>query len=366
MHIDNNGVAVSDISTQTGVVYTMNSVADLHTPRYRSGSVARMLRLPVATLRIWERRYQVAAPATTAAGHRLYSSADVQRLALVKQLVDLGHAISSVASLDMAALQEVASTHASTLATMTRQALSSAPAAEGAAQPAVAVLGDGLWRRVLQLPQASRQPSLWRLQSLPDGLLTAGASLPAATTDCDLLLAHVPALHEDSVLALRTLAQGLGAHRVAVVYGFAAAGVLDGLRQAGVALQRDPLSNAALGRWLQGLLAGRAPAGAAPLDAAVTPPSLQVEPVAPRRYDDAALADFAGLSSTIACECPRHVAELLVQLSHFERYCADCAHRSPEDADLHRYLGQVSGTARALFETALERIAVHEGLMAPA
>jgi hypothetical protein len=88
--------------------------------------------------------------------------------------------------------------------------------------------------------------------------------------------------------------------------------------------------------------------------------------VAPRRYDDAALTDFASLSSTIACECPRHIAELLMQLSHFEAYSADCEHQSPADASLHAYLGKVAGTARALFEAALERVAIEEGLMLPA
>uniref|UniRef100_UPI0012FB58F4 MerR family transcriptional regulator n=1 Tax=Azohydromonas aeria TaxID=2590212 RepID=UPI0012FB58F4 len=85
-------------------------------PRYRSGAVARMLRMPVATLRIWERRYQVATPVTSPSGHRLYSAADVKRLALLRQLTTLGHAIGSLAPLDVAALRQVAATHAGVLA----------------------------------------------------------------------------------------------------------------------------------------------------------------------------------------------------------------------------------------------------------
>lgn len=344
----------------------MTTSPDPQSARYRSGAVARMLRLPVATLRIWERRYQVAAPATTAAGHRLYNAADVQRLALVKQLVDLGHAISSVAALDMTALQEVASTHAGTLATMTRTAFTAVQ--PGAAAPApihLAVLGEALCHRVAQLPQLRRQPSGWRLVPLPELASSALVQPVDPSLACELLLVHLPALHADSLVRLQSLAEQIGAQHIAVLYGFAATGVLDTLRDAGVSLQRDPLSNVALGRWLQSLVAGLLPKTGA---SALTPSldtTLPLSPVAPRIYDDAALADFAGLSSTIACECPQHVVELLVQLSHFEDYCRECADRSPADADLHRYLGQVSGTARALFETALERIAVHEGLMAP-
>jgi MerR family transcriptional regulator, light-induced transcriptional regulator len=346
----------------------MMALPDLHTPRYRSGSVARMLRLPVATLRIWERRYQVAAPATTPAGHRLYSAADVQRLALVKQLVDLGHAISSVASLDMAALQEVASTHASTLATMSRVA-PALPQEAREATPTLRVLGEALRERVAQLVLPRRAEPQWRLLPAgPDALAAqdAGDVVPPheRPQSCDLLLVHEPALHLDALPRLQALAAEHGAVQLAVLYGFAPAAVLAQLRQAGMALQHDPISALALGRWLLQLL--RPPATPVADPARNMPAGLALpSTVPPRVYDDAALADFAGLSSTIACECPRHVADLLVQLSNFERYCADCAHRSPEDADLHQYLGQVSGTARALFETALERIAVHEGLLPP-
>ena len=90
------------------------------------------------------------------------------------------------------------------------------------------------------------------------------------------------------------------------------------------------------------------------------------ESVPPRRWDDAALADFASLSPTMACDCPRHVVELLMQLSSFEDYSADCVHRSPADAALHAYLKRVAGASRALFESALERVAIQEGLILPA
>ena len=89
-----------------------DSGASDDTPRHRSGAVARMLRMPVATLRVWERRYRVATPALTASGQRLYSGAQVRRLALLRQLTDLGHAIGGLATLDMVQLRAVAATHA--------------------------------------------------------------------------------------------------------------------------------------------------------------------------------------------------------------------------------------------------------------
>ena len=71
------------------------------------------------------------------------------------------------------------------------------------------------------------------------------------------------------------------------------------------------------------------------------------------------------LSTTVACECPRHVAELLMLLSRFEAYSAQCEERSPADAELHAYLGRVTVHARASFEAALEQVALREGLLLP-
>jgi hypothetical protein len=83
-----------------------------------------------------------------------------------------------------------------------------------------------------------------------------------------------------------------------------------------------------------------------------------------RRYDDRELEAIANRSSTIACECPRHLAELIMKLSAFERYSDECSSRSAQDAALHRYLGDVSNRACAMIEAALERVAREEGWFA--
>lgn len=87
--------------------------------------------------------------------------------------------------------------------------------------------------------------------------------------------------------------------------------------------------------------------------------------VSPSRFADGVLTDFAGLSSGMACECPSHLAGLIQQITHFENYSGGCANRSAADAQMHNYLQRVAGAARMLFETALERVAVAEGLPLP-
>ena len=59
------------------------------------------------TLRIWERRYGVVKPARTPNGRRAYTQADADRLCLIAELTNKGHAISSIASLSMAELEKM-------------------------------------------------------------------------------------------------------------------------------------------------------------------------------------------------------------------------------------------------------------------
>jgi DNA-binding transcriptional MerR regulator len=316
-----------------------------------------MLRMPVATLRVWERRYGVTQPLLSASGQRLYSEDDVRRLALLKQLSDLGHAIGSLARLDMAQLQQVASTHAGVLAARAetlRPDTHSTPDRPWR----VAVVGTALAAR-LQHPGLRRwlgRPMQWLGPYA--GAAEAAAALPG--TAADLLLVHAPRLHEGWLASLQAQAPALAALPKAVLYRYAAESTCDALAAAGTALLREPQNDIVLGQWLQGVLQS----AAAPGPAECRPPQ-DAQDVPPRRWDDAALADFAGLSSTIACECPRHVAELLMQLSHFEAYSAECRHRDAADAALHAYLQQVAGQARASFESALEHLALHEGLILP-
>lgn len=55
------------------------------------GAVERDTGLGKDTLRVWERRYGFPQPLRDANGERLYSSAQVERLRLIKRLIDQGH-----------------------------------------------------------------------------------------------------------------------------------------------------------------------------------------------------------------------------------------------------------------------------------
>jgi hypothetical protein len=336
---------------------------------HRSGAVASMLRMPVATLRVWERRYALTNTALSPGGQRLYAAEDVRRLALLKQLSELGHAIGRLAPLSLAQLQRVAAGHARSLAAA--QPPTRAAAAPAAQAWRLGVVGDALGARL-------RQPALLRQIGRPVELLGPFADLAqasaalAAASPADAWLLQLPQLQPGTLAAIAAaLSPRASARRkpktpvtlpvpVAVLYSYAADAVCEALAAGGVTLLREPQSDVALAQWLHRWAGTPAAPAATPARArAAGAPE-------PRGWDDAALAGFAAQSSTVACECPRHVAELLLQLSRFEAYSAQCEHRSPGDAELHAYLRQVAADGRVRFEAALEQVALREGLLLPA
>lgn len=76
--------------------------------KYQIGTVARATGISTHTLRVWERRYGVVAPARTPGGSRVYSDRDVTKLRLLKRLTGEGHSIGRIARLSIAELQSLA------------------------------------------------------------------------------------------------------------------------------------------------------------------------------------------------------------------------------------------------------------------
>jgi MerR family transcriptional regulator, light-induced transcriptional regulator len=318
-----------------------------------------MLRMPVATLRVWERRYGLTSPELTPSGQRQYSGEDVRRLALIKRLTDLGHAIGSLAPLDMQQLQRVASTHAEALASTQKDERPDVARAPPVRAWRLALIGTALSTRLQRPIMLRRLGRPVEMLGPFDDIAQAAAALQ--NSHADALLFHEPQLHEGWLAAVDAAAPALVTVPKAVLFSFAADPVCEALATAGTTLLREPQPDAVVAQWLHSL-AYKTATVAQP---AAELPKPGVEPIAPRRWDDAAVAAFANLSSTIACECPRHVAELLTQLLHFEAYSTECEHRNAADAELHTYLRQVATASRTRFEAALEHVALHEGLLLP-
>ncbi len=336
---------------------------NLTLPSFRSGAAARMAGMPVATLRIWEQRYQAVRPTTAASGHRLYSAADIERVTLLRRLTEQGHAIGLLASLDMKQLLEMMPV---AKVSESGNRIDDSPNQE---PMRIVVVGQALARRLKNLVE--RQPGGRALKwvdvfdSLPDSVQAARRS---ADSGVDLLLWQAASLQPGAQHELRVAQEAWRSTRAAVVYRFSSAAVRAELTGAGAAVLREPEDDESLAQWLAKLELTAILESKDRRASGLEHPSvmgLADHVVSAPRFADAALTEFAGLSSAIACECPSHLAELLLQISNFETYSGDCSNRSAADAQLHAYLQRVAGAARMLFETALEHVAIAEGLPLP-
>ncbi|MEY3200537.1 MAG: hypothetical protein RIR70_87 [Pseudomonadota bacterium] len=80
-------------------------------PHLPIGAVERDTGLPKDTLRVWERRYGFPNPARDALGERLYSPEDVEKLRLIKRLLDQGHRPSKLITADASTLAALIEAH---------------------------------------------------------------------------------------------------------------------------------------------------------------------------------------------------------------------------------------------------------------
>ncbi len=77
-------------------------------PNWNITSVERDTGISKDTLRMWERRYGFPAPQRDALGERIYSLEQVEKLRLVKRLLDLRYRPGKIVALDIAALHALA------------------------------------------------------------------------------------------------------------------------------------------------------------------------------------------------------------------------------------------------------------------
>jgi MerR family transcriptional regulator, light-induced transcriptional regulator len=76
--------------------------------RFRIHAVAQATGVSEHSLRVWERRYGSFASSRSEGGYRLYSDDDVERIRLIKSLLDSGHAIGEIAALKLSELSSLA------------------------------------------------------------------------------------------------------------------------------------------------------------------------------------------------------------------------------------------------------------------
>ncbi len=312
---------------------TNDGEAEQSEATFRIGAVARLTQIPVDTLRVWERRYEVVSPKRAANSARLYDDHDIERLRLIKRLVAAGHAISTVAGLERDRLQQLVAQHSNTTAAAPTRIETAAMYAE-----TCHVMSE-TEARVAWLTETGRYDN-W-----------ADFSHHVAQAVPDIIVVELAALTAERTEDLLTIAAAEAAMRCIVVYGFAPRSLVSRLRNNGLVVLQAPVDANQVLSQMQG--------ETAPRERFQT----DADEIPPRLMSDAMLEDIGNASTNVACECPGHIVDIIRTLLRFEIYSADCENRNAEDAALHLSLQKVTANARRQFEIAALEIAEHEQML---
>ena len=307
--------------------------------QFRIGAVSRITQIPIDTLRAWERRYAVVEPDRTSGAARLYSHEDIARLKLIKRLVDSGHAISSIASCTLNELEKMLLLHESEGAASTEPAL----------QVESMLVFTGPDAHIVDLQSAEALG----ITIEPEYTDWDEFQSAAKTKQPDVLVLKLATILGEEALKIGQLSNQLKSTRVILTYGFASQAIIERLERDQVIALRAPVSGEEITRLF---------------NVAVLDVSLGVQEMGgrPRRlFDDATLEELAKVSSTVQCECPHHLVDIVKTLNQFERYSAECESRSEEDAALHAQLSITTAISRSMFEKALLEVADYEGIALP-
>jgi len=313
---------------------------------HKIGAVSSLSGVPTPTLRVWEMRYETFLPYKTESKHRLFTDDDVLKATLLKRLTEQGHGISNIAKLSTTDLNNLLQQHQETNQRKARTDLQGQSVS-------VAVIGLALAARIESKKfTLSFNNQAIRITDIFSNLTQA--LLAKFQKESQILIVHTNSLDAGVQVDIHRLADISEALQVIVLYNFGQEPIIESMKRSGMIVRREPISDSDLADLIDSLRVVDTESSAARLTSGTLIPA--------RKYDDIELMRVAGISTNVLCECPKHVAEIITLLASFEQYSRECLNKSTEDAHLHSYLSTVSGSARALFESALEMVAKHEGI----
>jgi MerR family transcriptional regulator, light-induced transcriptional regulator len=312
--------------------------------QFRSGVAARLAGVPVETLRVWERRYGITGKSQDVGAHRLYRQEDIDRLILIKRLVDLGQSIGTIAQLDIPALEKIQSS----LITLSKTGRNRS--AHRPTQIALigSVLGSSVFKEALEserLKVSAQATSLSQLETAH------------ATAELDALFIEVPTLLDNTAEEIRQSAELFGIKRIVLFYRFAPNALIRKLRLRGYSVVRMPFDVQEVVMLCSALLNRELPADVAALERAAE------EDTSDPKFSTETLLRLTQAKSGVYCECPSQLADLLISVTAFERYSAQCASQTPEDAALHRQLESDAAKVRKILEASITEVIRHEKIL---
>lgn len=298
---------------------------------FEVNAVSKITGLSPNTLRTWERRDFIKAEKRTESGRRRYSRDQVERLALMKKLTDLGDSISALSAESLQALR-------SRLLEYQTQETGVSSARKGE----------------IRIHPIGEDARLW-LSYLPARFRTVGSKESPDLIAIDL---RAPTVESRRRVALaRHEFPGVP---LVLIYDYSPKDLIREFSKAGHFLIRVPCSPELFEHYINAALAN-ATHQSSPEEI----DSTNGAPYPARVFSDKQLAIIAQSNPNIKCECPHHISALISSLASFENYCRRCEIESPQDAEIHSRLGKEIAAARSIVEEALLYLCERDNIKVP-
>lgn len=302
---------------------------------YRIGTVASLTGISVERLRAWERRHALS-PAHKSGKTRFYSKPQLDRLRLIKHLIDQGHPISSLAPLSHEQLTD-------RIEAEREQQPMAQPIARvfGHAQvPRIGLVGANVLMLEQQLTSEQTSDAPKRVEVVSRWAnMQAFESEQSAADDPQVLVLQLPVL---SIQPIDLAREFYPESRIVVIYQFATSAIVSDTQRLQVPVLKWPVTWGEI-EHVCANEAGFSNSGTMAL---------------PRRYSDEELIAIAA-NSKDPTQCPQYLVEAINQLNAFVTYTAECVAagsqlQTNDKMQAYETVHADATQARAQLEAALE------------
>ena len=283
------------------------------------GAVANLTGVPQHTLRKWESRHGIGIPDRTSTGRRVYSQDAVDQLRLIKSLLSKGHSLAHLTDRPVAELKEIEREHG----------VIEQKTIEFERVIIISEMGASEMRKVFGAETKISETSLDNLQ----GML----SVSGETTKELVVIEQISLGVKDAVKIIDALSPEVPTI-ICVKYLPKNAQKL--FAQNNSILSEWPLTKESLARDVRLL--------------DLSDPGSEVQE---RLFNNQTLKKLVSMNPSLDCECPNHIAKLVMDICAFEDYCKNCEDSDPVQRKTHADLGHLSGLARMKLEEALIEVA---------
>jgi len=172
----------------------------------------------------------------------------------------------------------------------------------------------------------------------------------------DVAVLDLELLGDTPLQTIANLRERTGIETVSVIYTFAKWSLIESLRKDSVRIVKAPVSLRLLHSTLLDLVVKNI------MDVSRQKKQDEFNPP-PKRYTQNQLAQLQQIQSSIDCECPNHLADLVLSLNAFEEYSLKCKNKDDKDAEMHALLYRETAKARRIMEDVLGKLCVHENIV---